>query len=72
MFAEARGYSRQLPVEEYPNLVELADELTDDDAAGLFQFGVDTLLDRVERLIKNESRSSGRQTGEPRSSRPPA
>ena len=61
-----------MPAEEYPNVVELADELTEDDADGLFQFGLDTLLDGLERLIKNRSRSSGRQTGKPRSSRPRA
>jgi hypothetical protein len=52
LFAEARRHFRGLPAAEFPTLVELADELADDDADGLFQFGVDAWLGTIERLAR--------------------
>jgi AcrR family transcriptional regulator len=52
VFAQARKAFRTLPRDEYPTLVELADDLTADDQDGLFQFGIDLLLRGLEGLAK--------------------
>jgi len=52
VFAQARQAFKTLPREEYPTLVELADDLTADDQDGLFQFGIDLLLRGLEALAK--------------------
>jgi TetR/AcrR family transcriptional regulator, tetracycline repressor protein len=52
VFAQARKAFKTLPREEYPTLVELADDLTADDQDGLFQFGIDLLLRGLEALAK--------------------
>ena len=51
-FAQARKVFKSLPAADYPTLVELADELSADDADGLFQFGLDILLRGLEALAK--------------------
>src|SRR6266851_1284328 len=43
-----RDFYRSLPPGQYPNLVELADELTSRTAAEEFEFGLECLLDGVE------------------------
>jgi TetR/AcrR family tetracycline transcriptional repressor len=52
LMADARRYFRTLPSEEFPTLVKLADEVTEDDSDGLFQFGVDVWVHAIERLLK--------------------
>jgi AcrR family transcriptional regulator len=52
MFAEARKAFKSLPRDEYPTLVELADDLTKDDQDGLFQFGVEIWMRGLEGLIR--------------------
>jgi len=48
--AEARAQLRSLPREQFPSLVEVADELVSDDAEAVFEFGVRLLLRGLERL----------------------
>jgi TetR/AcrR family tetracycline transcriptional repressor len=50
VFAQARGHFKSLPRDEYPTVVELADHLTEDDADGLFQFGLDLWFRGLEGL----------------------
>jgi TetR/AcrR family tetracycline transcriptional repressor len=52
MIADARRQFRALPADEYPTLVKLADELTEDDPEGLFQFGIDAWLRAIAALAK--------------------
>ena len=47
---EARAQLRALPADEYPNLTRFADIVVDDDADGLFQFGLDLWIGGMERL----------------------
>jgi TetR/AcrR family tetracycline transcriptional repressor len=51
VFAQARKAFTTLPRDEYPTLVDLADDLTADDPDGLFQFGIDLLLRGLEDLV---------------------
>jgi hypothetical protein len=53
MFGEVRRHFRALPPAEFPTLVELADELAEDDADGLFQFGIDAWTATIERLARD-------------------
>jgi AcrR family transcriptional regulator len=46
-----RDFYRSLPPGQYPNLVELADELTSRTAAEEFEFGLECLLDGVEMRL---------------------
>jgi hypothetical protein len=50
MYAQARKLFKSLPVEQYPVVVALADDLTEDDPDGLFEFGVDVWLRGLEAL----------------------
>ena len=50
MFAEARRHFRELPPDQFPTLVELADALAEDDPDGLFRFGVDAWIGAIARL----------------------
>lgn len=52
IFAEARRHFKSLPADEYPTLVELADDLSEDDPDGLFKFGLQIWLRGLERLAK--------------------
>ncbi|HEY7172664.1 MAG TPA: TetR/AcrR family transcriptional regulator C-terminal domain-containing protein [Vicinamibacterales bacterium] len=52
MIADARRQFRALPADEYPTLVKLADELTEDDPDGLFQFGIDAWLRAIAALAR--------------------
>ena len=52
MLAEARRYFSALPKDEFPNIVELAADLADDDADRLFQFGVQVWLRAIEQLSR--------------------
>jgi TetR/AcrR family tetracycline transcriptional repressor len=56
-----RQWFASLPLEQYPTLVALADELTDDDAHARFHFGVQTLLAGL--LVQLGGRRSGRKRG---------
>lgn len=51
-FEEVRKHFKALPREEYPTLVELADELSEDDPDRLFQFGLEIWLRGLETLTK--------------------
>ena len=50
-----RKQFKSLPRDQYPTLVELADELTDDDPDGLFRFGLEIWLHGLERLSHAET-----------------
>lgn len=50
MLAEARRHFKSLPRDEYPTLVELADDLSEDDPNGLFRFGLEIWLRGLETL----------------------
>jgi TetR/AcrR family tetracycline transcriptional repressor len=50
MYAQVRKVFKSLPVDEYPVIVELADDLSKDDPNGLFDFGVDVWLRGLEDL----------------------
>ena len=52
LFAQARKHFKSLPQNEYPMIVELADDLSEDDPDGLFQFGLEIWLRAVEGLAK--------------------
>ena len=45
-----------LPPDEYPTIVELADELSTDDSDGLFQFGLDIWLRAIEAMAGRRRR----------------
>jgi TetR/AcrR family tetracycline transcriptional repressor len=50
MYAQARKIFKSLPADQYPVIVALADELSEDDPDGLFEFGVDVWLRGLEGL----------------------
>src|SRR5262249_11547992 len=52
LFAHAREQFKSLPPAEYPTIVELAHQLSEDDADGLFQFGLEVWLRAIEGLAK--------------------
>jgi len=49
--AEVRGQFESLPVEEYPSMVMLAGQLTNADADERFRFGLEVLLDGLEKRL---------------------
>jgi len=55
VLTQARQAFKSLPRDEYPTLVAMADDLTVDDQDELFQFGVDVLLNGLERLLKRRT-----------------
>ena len=55
MYAQVRQLFKSLPAEEYPLIVELADDLSEDDPDGLFDFGVDVWLRGLAELSKPRS-----------------
>jgi AcrR family transcriptional regulator len=62
-----RDFYRSLPAEQYPHLVELADELTSRTAIEEFEYGLECLLDGVElRLQQTRTRRIGSRTGKSR------
>ncbi|HEY7289476.1 MAG TPA: TetR/AcrR family transcriptional regulator C-terminal domain-containing protein [Vicinamibacterales bacterium] len=56
LVADARRYFKSLPVDQFPTIVELADDLTDNDQEGLFQTGIDVWLRGIEALAKQAKR----------------
>lgn len=52
LFADARRYFKSLPPDEFPTVVALADELTEDDPDALFSFGVELLIRGIESLTR--------------------
>jgi TetR/AcrR family tetracycline transcriptional repressor len=52
VFAQARRHFKSLPREEYPTLVELADDLTEDDPDALFRFGLQTWMRGLEGMSR--------------------
>jgi AcrR family transcriptional regulator len=52
-----RDFYRSLPAEQYPRLVELADELTSRTAEEEFEFGLACLLDGVELRLQRQTRA---------------
>ena len=52
IFDEARKTFKRLPRAEYPTLVELADDLSEDDPDGLFQFGIEIWMQGLEKMVK--------------------
>jgi TetR/AcrR family tetracycline transcriptional repressor len=55
ILAEARRQFKQLPTNEYPTIVALADRLADSDQDALFQFGIDMCLKGIQALTKRTS-----------------
>lgn len=58
MYAQARALLRKLPPDEFPVLVELADDLTEDDPGALFDFGVELWLRGLAALARGRGRGS--------------
>jgi hypothetical protein len=56
-----RDFYRSLPVDQYPRLVGLADELTSRTADEEFEFGLSCLLDGVELRLRQRSRPRQRR-----------
>jgi TetR/AcrR family tetracycline transcriptional repressor len=52
VLAEVRKLFRSLPRDRYPVLVDLADDLAEDDADGLFEFGIAVWIRGVEPLAR--------------------
>ena len=52
MYAQARQLFRSLPADEYPVIVELADDLSEDDPDGSFEFGVSVWLRGLAHLAR--------------------
>ena len=52
MLADARKQFAALPKDQYPNVVELAPHLAEDDADGLFQFGLQVWIRAIEQLSR--------------------
>src|SRR6185503_2200752 len=52
MYAQARKLFKSLPADEYPVIVELADDLSEDDSDGLFEFGVRVWLRGLAELSR--------------------
>jgi TetR/AcrR family tetracycline transcriptional repressor len=55
VFAQASKYFKSLSRDEYPTIVELADDLTADDPDDLFRFGLEIWLRGLERLAKHRA-----------------
>jgi TetR/AcrR family transcriptional regulator, tetracycline repressor protein len=60
--ARVRRHFESLPEDEYPLAVELAGYLTDPDADGRFEFGLEALLDGLEKKVGSED-SDGEPSG---------
>jgi TetR/AcrR family tetracycline transcriptional repressor len=61
VFAQAQKHFKALPRDEYPTLVELADELTEDNPDDLFRFGLEIWLRGLEQLkADRNSHATGR------------
>jgi AcrR family transcriptional regulator len=58
VLAMIRGYFESLPVERFPNLVALADDITAGDQDERFEFGLDLLLDGLERRLTKDDHGS--------------
>jgi hypothetical protein len=52
VFADARRYFQSLPRDQYPTVVELADDLTECDPDGLFEFGLEVWLRAIQGLAR--------------------
>jgi TetR/AcrR family tetracycline transcriptional repressor len=55
MYAQVRRLFKSLPADQYPVLVELADDLSEDDPDGLFEFGIDLWLRGLAKLSSEDS-----------------
>jgi AcrR family transcriptional regulator len=64
VFDGVRKHFKTLPRDAYPTLVELADELTEDDPDGLFQFGLEIWLRGLETLTKRQSNRKRPKSGQ--------
>jgi len=53
-FQEIREVFKALPPDEFPTLVELADDLSRDEPDDLFRFGLEIWLSGLEKLIKRK------------------
>jgi AcrR family transcriptional regulator len=68
LLTDARTHFAGLPPAEYPTIVALAAELTEDDPEALFQSGIDILLRGIDALARSGTRGRRRRSG--RSRRP--
>jgi AcrR family transcriptional regulator len=57
MLGDARKYFSSLPKDEFPNIVELAGDLAQDDAEALFQFGFQIWVRAIEHLSRGRGAS---------------
>jgi TetR/AcrR family tetracycline transcriptional repressor len=55
MFDQARRHFKAVPRDEYPTVVELADDMTEDDPDALFRFGVDLWVRGLEALARRRA-----------------
>jgi AcrR family transcriptional regulator len=55
MYAQVRQLFKSLPADQYPVIVELADELSENDPDGLFEFGVEVWLRGLAELSNRRS-----------------
>lgn len=55
-FEAVHKHFKSLPQDQYPTLVELADELSDDDADALFEFGLEVWVRGLETLTRRPAR----------------
>ena len=58
-FDEVRKHFKALPSDQYPTLVELADDMSEDDPDGLFRFGLEIWLRGLETLAKGRAGREG-------------
>jgi hypothetical protein len=52
LLADARKQLRALPPDEFPSVLDLADELARDDPDGFFEFGIQVWLRAIEALSR--------------------
>lgn len=52
IFADARRHFKAVPAAEYPHVVALADDLTEDAQDDLFEFGIEMCLRGLDAMIK--------------------
>ena len=54
--AQVRKLFKSLPADQYPVLVDLADDLSEDDPDGLFEFGIELWLRGLAQLARGAVR----------------
>ena len=57
MYGQVRKLFKSLPAHDYPIIVELADDLSDNNPDGLFEFGIDVWIRGLADLSNERKRS---------------